>query len=238
MRSLTAAFGTERGDEAAVGAGALDRALACARELLADEPLEPVPGCPELVAHQARDVFALWERWEARSGARREPPFWARVWPAAVLAARTLLDDPALVAGRSVVDLGCGSGLAAIAASRAGAARVVANDVDPVALVATELNARANGAALSLLEADLTRSAARFGAGDVLVVGDLFYEASSSRRLLAYLHEAHGRGAHVLIADGGRPFLPSGLRVVAEDVLPVDVELEGVRERRVRLYRL
>lgn len=49
-----------------------------------------------------------------------------------------------VVVGERVVDLGCGSGLLAIAAARRGG-RVVATDVDPAALEATRRNAVASG---------------------------------------------------------------------------------------------
>jgi ribosomal protein L11 methyltransferase len=55
--------------------------------------------------------------------------------------------DAAALAGRSVVDYGCGSGVLAIAAALLGAAGVAAFDIDPQALIATRANAAANGVA-------------------------------------------------------------------------------------------
>jgi ribosomal protein L11 methyltransferase len=46
---------------------------------------------------------------------------------------------------RTVLDVGCGSGVLSIAACALGAARVVAIDVDPDAVAATRANARRNG---------------------------------------------------------------------------------------------
>lgn len=53
--------------------------------------------------------------------------------------------DGADLAGRTLLDYGCGSGILAIAALRLGAAKVVAVDHDPQALEATRENALANG---------------------------------------------------------------------------------------------
>jgi predicted nicotinamide N-methyase len=75
-------------------------------------PLTPVPGRPDLVAHHAPDVFALWEAWEAECGAPQAVPFWATVWPAAQLLARVLQAESAWVRGHTVLDLGCGGGAA------------------------------------------------------------------------------------------------------------------------------
>jgi ribosomal protein L11 methyltransferase len=47
-------------------------------------------------------------------------------------------------AGATVLDVGCGSGILAIAAARLGAARVVGVDTDPIAVEATAANARRN----------------------------------------------------------------------------------------------
>lgn len=52
--------------------------------------------------------------------------------------------DGADLAGKSVLDYGCGSGVLAIAAARLGARQVWAVDNDPQALVATRENARRN----------------------------------------------------------------------------------------------
>jgi predicted nicotinamide N-methyase len=203
------------------------------------EPKGEVTGCPELVAHQARDIFEFWQRWEARVGERQEPPFWAVVWAAAALAARVILDEPALVAGRRVIDLGCGSGIAAIAARRAGARESVANDIDAAALAVSQLHAEYNGVELTLLHEDLTLSPLRLGRGDVVIVGDLFYEEQPSRPLLELLRAARARGADVLVADAGRAFAPrSGLCLVREVVLPVNYSVESAHERTVRLFTL
>ena len=53
------------------------------------------------------------------------------------------------MAGRRVLDYGCGSGILAIAAAKRGAATVDAVDIDPAAVEATRLNAAANGVALN-----------------------------------------------------------------------------------------
>jgi Ribosomal protein L11 methyltransferase (PrmA) len=113
-------------------------------------PLTPVPGRPDLVAHHAPDVFALWQAWEEECGVPQAVPFWATVWPAGQLLARVVQAEPAWVRGQTVLDLGCGSGVAGIAALSAGAARVMAHDIDPVALAIAAQNARANAVELLL----------------------------------------------------------------------------------------
>src|SRR4029450_13415112 len=83
-------------------------------------PLTPVPGRPDLVAHHAPDVFALWQAWEEECGAPQAVPFWAPVWPAGQLLARVVQAEPAWVRGETVLDLGCGSGVGRHARTFAG----------------------------------------------------------------------------------------------------------------------
>jgi hypothetical protein len=94
--------------------------------------------------------MALWQAWEEECGAPQDVPFWATVWPAAQLLARVVQAEPLWVRGQTVLDLGCGSGVAGIAALDAGAGRVVAHDIDPVALAIAARNARANAVELLL----------------------------------------------------------------------------------------
>jgi predicted nicotinamide N-methyase len=204
-------------------------------------PLAPVPTRPDLLAHQARDVFAVWTAWEEETGEKRDIPYWATVWPAAQMLARFIGANPEKFKSRKVLDLGCGCGIAGIAAAKAGA-EVIANDIDSVALEMTRRNAAANGVTAALSEGDLL--AGEPPAVDVILVCDLFYERSVSEKLSAWLARAHEgrpgrRAAEVLIADASRPFTPTqGVSTLAQERFPTDVDLEGSSDRLVRLLAL
>jgi predicted nicotinamide N-methyase len=190
------------------------------------------------VAHQAPDVVALWQAWEKECGALQHVPFWAVVWPAAQLLARALQAEPAWVRGKTVLDLGCGGGVAGMAAAHAGAARVIANDIDPVALAIAAKNATANAVDLTLEPTLLLHGPCPAGTQCVLV-GDLFYERSAAAVLWAWLRMAHGRGVQVLIADASRPFAPTaGVRCLRQERLATAWDVEGTHERTVRLLTL
>ena len=188
--------------------------------------------------HIAPNVFTFWEQWEATTGTAQAPPFWAVVWPAAILMARWLLANPDRVHQKTVVDVGCGSGLAGIAAMRAGAARAIANDLDAAALSAALLNAQLNGVQLNVCGRDLTAESRAARAADVILVCDLFYEGGPSRRLTQWLERQHQLGTDILIADGKRSFLPEQrLRLMERQSLTTDCELEGTSSRVVSLYQ-
>lgn len=142
-------------------------------------------------------------------------PYWAYHWGGGLALARHVLDHPGIVTGKRVLDLGTGSGVVAIAAAKAGAKSVLAADVDPYAIVAAQLNATANGVSVATMRGDLTAGSPP--KVDVLLVGDLFYEAELAKRVTAFLDRCLAANIVVLVGDPWRAFLPrSRLRLLAE----------------------
>ena len=202
----------------------------------ANTRLAPVPFVPELVLYQAEEPIELWERTEA-AGAEQPPPFWAFAWAGGQALARHVLDDPDLVSGRAVLDLATGSGLVAVAAARAGARVVTANDIDPLSLAATEANAEANGVRIRLVEGDLLGSG--YPDADVILAGDVFYSREMAGQVLPFLRRAAGRGALVLVGDPGRAYLPTGGMIRRETYeVPVLESLESVPVRRTSVWQV
>ena len=195
----------------------------------------PVPFVGELVLHQADEPIALWEETEA-GGIEQPPPFWAFAWAGGQALARYVLDDPESVAGRSVLDLATGSGLVAIAAARAGASPVTANDIDPRSLAAAAANASANRITLRYVEGDLLDTDVGYG---VILAGDVFYSREMAGRVWPFLRRAAGRGASVLVGDPGRAYLPTDdmVRRVTYDI-PVAESLESVPFRRTSIWQV
>jgi predicted nicotinamide N-methyase len=188
--------------------------------------LAPVPFVPEVRLHQVGDIWALWERTERELGqSGLPPPFWGVAWPGGRVLARYLLDHPDLVAGRSVLDVGSGSGLVAIAAAKAGAARVLAAETDPVARAAIELNAAANAVAAPAC-VDSARDC--LAAANVVVAGDVWYERELANQVTACFACAAAAGALVLAGDIGRRYFPRQryLRLVSYE-LQATMDLEG-----------
>ncbi len=205
------------------------------------------PLAPELRFHGVDDATRLWSATEdALEEIGLPPPFWAFAWPGGQALARLLLDQPERAAGRRVIALAAGAGLEAIAAAKAGAASVVANDIDPVACAAARLNSELNAVRVETDARDLldgsTQSAAALAEADLLLVGDAFYERPLTERLAAAVEAACAGGAEALIGDAGRggdaaaPFV-ARCEVLAEFRVAASLDLEGVDERRVRVLR-
>ncbi len=136
-----------------------------------------------------------------------EPPFWALLWPSGEFLCRLFEAVPDLIAGRSVLDFGCGSGLVACAAHRAKAVRVVAVDSDESSRLATQLNAQANQATVEL-SSNWTESQV-----DLLVLADFLYDE-------AHLHlfeRLDASASEVIVVDSRLNSLPrSGFVALGE----------------------
>lgn len=122
-----------------------------------------------------------------------EPMFWIFCWASGQAMARYIIDNPQLIEGKRVLDFGCGSGVAAIAAAKAGAAKVWACDMDPCAVHATALNCQLNSVPVEIIEDWETCPEAL----DIILVSDVLYD----RENLPLLDQFIARAPEVLVAD-------------------------------------
>lgn len=196
------------------------------------------PLVPEVRLHLAADLTGLWEELE-RDLARTNtpPPFWANPWPGGQALARYLLDHPEVAAGRTLLDFGAGSGLVAIAAARAGAARVVAADIDPVARHAIRVNAALNGVEVDAGTRDwLDVTDPEI---DVICAADVCYEGPMSSRVIGWLAACARGGATVLLADPGRTYAPrEGLVPRARYLVPTTLSIEDREQRDTTVFEV
>jgi predicted nicotinamide N-methyase len=204
-------------------------------------PLTPVDLCPGLNAFHARSLVEIWQAAEALAGGVLPAPFWAYPWPAGVALARVVLDHPEWVRGGRVLDIGVGGGVSAVACALAGAAEVVANDIDPWAIAVASLAAERQGVTLTGSTVDLTAEDAGASPGrdgwDVILCGDLAYERARAASQRALLRELREGGARVIVANAERAYFDSaGLDLLAAWTLSVPKDLEGVDERRAEVY--
>jgi predicted nicotinamide N-methyase len=195
-----------------------------------------VPFIPELRLYQADELTPLWE---ASTAVDWDPvPFWGFAWAGGVALARHLLDRPELVRGRAVFDFATGSGLVALAALRAGAARVVACDLDPFCEAAVAANAELNGLEVEFRAGDpIGDPLLGF---DVVLAGDVFYERPLARDALAWFGELAAAGKLVLAGDPGRLYSPAeGLFVERADYLvPTSPDLESCDSRHTSVLEV
>jgi len=201
--------------------------------------LQDVPGLAGIRLHLADDVLALWRATQDETGDPDAPlPYWAFAWGGGLAIARYLHDQPEFVAGRTVLDLASGSGLCAIAAMNAGAAAVMAVDIDPLACAAIAINARANGRRVDVVCDDILDREPPSGV-DVILAGDCWYEALLAARATAWLQTAAQRGIDVRIGDPDRRYLPlEAVRRTAIYDVRSTTDLEDMNRNRASVYEL
>lgn len=137
------------------------------------------PLCPELKLRFLKEDAPLKQTAPTRQG---EPhifdwngprPYWAFAWASGQALARFILDNPEFVWKKHVLDFGAGSGIAGIAAAKAGAATVVAIDIDPTAIQAIQINARLNDVFIAAKRENMAECTEKDW--NVILAGDAFY---------------------------------------------------------------
>ena len=206
--------------------------------IVANTRLQAPPHTPELRLHLADEITPIWKLTEEELGELGlPPPFWAFAWAGGQALARYLIDHPAEVAGKRVVDFATGSGIVAIAAARARAADVLAADIDGFCGAAVALNAAANGVAVRFTDANLLE--AEPPAADLICAGDVCYEKPFAEAVMGWLQRARRAGARVLIGDPGRSYFPrTVLEKLAEYQVPTTRELEDMEVKRTAVWAL
>jgi predicted nicotinamide N-methyase len=222
----------------------------------ANTELAAPPLVPEIDLHLATEVVPLWRKTEEELQLEGvPPPYWAFAWAGGQALARYVLDHRQIVAGRSVLDFGTGSGVVAIAAALAGARCVMAADVDSFAVAAIGLNCWANGVSCIIrrpngeghptgkrgekVEVVTDDIIGRPCAWDVILVGDMCYERPLAARLLEWLARCVGSGAEVFLGDPGRAYFPTdATSPLATYRVQTSRELEDREIRETSVYRL
>ena len=165
-------------------------------QVLADAELvaQPLPACPQLqlyLLQQDYPVSALDN--ETAQRVMNNPLYWLFCWASGHALASRILAEPALVAGKVVMDVGAGSGVVAIACVMAGAKQVIASDIDAVAQHAIRANAQLNGISLEVI-GDYRDYP---GAVDLIILADVLYDSDNIPLLQALLQRAPA----MLLAD-------------------------------------
>jgi predicted nicotinamide N-methyase len=186
--------------------------------------------------HKTTDIFSVWENLEKEAGHICDVPFWAIAWPAARALSSFIERHPEMVRYKTVLDFGCGCGIAGITAAKKGAV-VTLNDIDPIAAHVAYINCGINTVSCTISTENLLSDpiATNF---DIILIADCFYQKTISDQIITYLLQQLKSGSTIFIADGHRPFTPRKNCTLIETVsLQVDYAIEGVTERNVDLLQ-
>jgi predicted nicotinamide N-methyase len=146
---------------------------------------------------------------DAAADPEQNLPYWAELWPSGVALAAEIARDPAIVQGRRVLELGCGLGVTAIAAMRAGADLLI-TDYSPEALALCSLNtleqAGAQPKALRVNWRDPGPGLDDAGDGfPIVLAADVLYERRDVDPLLALVERVVARDGELWLTEPGRP---------------------------------
>lgn len=172
------------------------------------ENTSPLPclNLPSIQLYQADEVHSLWHKTQAQiDEIDLPPPFWAFSWAGGEALSLYILEHPEIVKGKNVLDFASGSGLVAIAAKKAGALSVLANDIDSFACEAIALNAALNHVSIAIENKNLVGKA---GSWDIVLAGDVFYDKTMSQDVVHWLPLLDKQKTTILVGDPGRAYFP------------------------------
>ena len=149
-------------------------------------------------------------------------PYGAVLWPASLVIASRLLE---FVSGKSVLEIGAGTGLISLAAALGGAKSVLATDYETLPLTILEYSARElngisvgrPGSTLATAFLDLCDLKQPLPAADIVVAADVMYEPATGTALAHRVVEAMAAGSRVLVGDSpGRAGRPAFLKELGQ----------------------
>ncbi len=204
--------------------------------ILQNTGLSAPPHVPEIRLHLADEAHDLWTKTENElEELGLPPPFWAFAWAGGQGLARYILDHPRAVAGKAVLDFATGSGVVGIAAKMAGAADVLAVDIDPWTEAAVALNAGVNGVPIRFMREDLIGKDVD---AEVILAGDVFYDRDLAQTAVCWFAKLAEQGKLVLVGDPGRSYCPKErLERLAVYEVPVTRALEDSEVKKTTVWR-
>ncbi len=192
--------------------------------------------CPEIRLRLITPACPLWSATEQDlAQLSLADPYWGFCWAGGQALARHVLDHAAGVAGRRVFVFGAGCGIDAVAAAKAGAQRVLACDIDPMAATATQINALLNSVSLVTTTADMIGSP--LTGFDVVLAGDMFFDPSLAAQVFSWFDRLARDGLEILLGDPGRGNLGGQPLVKLFCCMaPADVDMDGSRLQETTVY--
>lgn len=186
-------------------------------------------------------------------------PYWAELWPSGIVLAEALLAAGDRLAGKRAIELGCGLGVTAVAALRAGIS-LLATDYSTDALAFTRWNTLRNAGRLDAQPLHHSTAAVRAvarvpemqplnwrapqetgglprGTGhfELVLAADVLYEERDVAPLVDVVSRVAGRGGELWLADPGRPHAARFLALLARGGWQVrqarTVHYEGLEQR-------
>ncbi|MCZ8113388.1 methyltransferase domain-containing protein [Silanimonas sp.] len=147
-------------------------------------------------------------------------PLFGQLWPAGQRLAEAMHEFD--VAGKRVLELGCGIGLASLVLQRRGA-DVLATDLHPLAETFLAYNAALNGLpALHYRRLGWASARPSLGRFDLIIAGDVLYERGQAEVVAEVIADYAADEADVIVTDAGRGYAAKlGKALTGQGFLPM-----------------
>lgn len=208
--------------------------------ILANTTAKPCRNVSEIMLYQASEVHDLWHKTQIELDQMDlPPPFWAFAWAGGEALARFILDHPESVKDKTVLDFASGSGLVAIAAKKAGALAVTANDIDAFAIQAIILNSQLNQVEINSLHQNLLNDDLHENHyWDIILAGDIFYDKAMSQAIIPWLQIMAQKGCIILCGDPERYYVPKEIMSLrASFMLDVSTAIEETEQKQTHIWQ-
>jgi predicted nicotinamide N-methyase len=158
-------------------------------------------------------------------------PFFGKLWPAArALSAYLAALGTAGLAGRQVLEVGCGLALPSLVAARLGAV-VTASDFHPDVAAFLQDNVARNGLGdVAYRVADWRAPALDLGRFDLVIGSDILYDREHALGVSLLLQRHTRPGGRVVITDPGRAYLQEFASRMRDLGFASDLRVEQVRD--------
>lgn len=154
-------------------------------------------------------------------------PYFGVIWPAARALSEHVARMGTWLAGKTVLEVGCGLALPSLVAAKLGA-RVVATDFHPDVPKFLHRNVELNGVKIDYRELDWRDENAELGVYDFVIGSDILYEASHPKDVAKALARHCKRESHIILADPGRVYLQSAVKAIEEQGFRSDMFVRDV----------
>jgi predicted nicotinamide N-methyase len=168
-------------------------------------------------------------------------PYWVDLWPSAIGLGQHLIQNPSLLAGKTVLELGCGLAFPSIVAGKLGAT-VSFSDYLPEALELAQYNWYLNGLPqpscflMDWREPELDRQA------DLILASDVVYEARAFAPVARAFRLLCKAGGQIVFSEPGRPLGQDFCCLLKEEGFSITESSQivqwGEKGNKIKIYSL
>ncbi|MFP5387483.1 MAG: class I SAM-dependent methyltransferase [Bacteriovoracia bacterium] len=163
-------------------------------------------------------------------------PYFGVLWPAAEGLSEYIAQNPGLVKGKTVLELGCGCGLPSLVASHLGG-HVLATDYHPDVEEYFQRNCRHSSVNCQYQRLNWREEKMTIGTYDVVIGSDVLYESRHPGEVAKGLLKFVKPGGTILLSDPGRSYLQQFVNAMNEEGYPEEMTSVTIEGKDIWLFK-